>query len=93
LPPLGHQRDTAGHDLGGLHAADGLAVELDHLARRIALAGDGGHERRLARAIGADDGDGLALVDMQVDPVERLEIAVEGGKPVGRQKPHASSPR
>ena len=37
-------------------------------------------EGRLAGAVGADDGDRLALVEREVDAEQRLEVAVEGGE-------------
>ena len=39
--------------------------------------GDGADQRGLARAVGADDGDDLALGDLERDAVERLRVAVE----------------
>src|SRR6185437_5728532 len=40
-------------------------------------AEDAADERALARAIGADDGDDLARLDVERDIVERLGIAIE----------------
>ena len=40
-------------------------------------AGERANERRLAGAIGADDGDDGALLDVERDTVERLGVAVE----------------
>ena len=39
-------------------------------------AGDGAQRRRLAGAVGAEDGDDLALVDVERDPVQCLHRAV-----------------
>jgi hypothetical protein len=55
--------------------------------------GDGPHERRLARAVGADDGDGLAFVQGDIDAEQRLEIAVVGGEIVCCQKPSYLDPQ
>jgi hypothetical protein len=41
-------------------------------------AGERPHECRFARAIGADNGDGLAFVEVDIDAEQRLEI------PIGR---------
>ena len=38
--------------------------------------GDGSHRRGLAGAVGADQGDDLALGDLERDPVEGLDLAV-----------------
>jgi hypothetical protein len=71
-----------GHDLIRAHPADGLPSKRDHARDRILQhAGDGPHERRLARAVGADNGDGLAFVQGDIDAEQRLEIAVEGVSP------------
>ena len=42
------------------------------------LAADRHHQRRLAGAVGADQGDDLALVDLEVDAAERDDLAVVG---------------
>ena len=49
---------------------------------------------RLAGAVGADQRHDLARSDLEIDAVERLEIAVAGDQPVGGQKrrAHASIP-
>ena len=53
------------------------AAKHDAAARRPVHAGDGADERGLAGAVGADDGDDRALVDLERDVVERLRVAVE----------------
>ena len=40
-------------------------------------AGDGADQARLAGAVGADDGDELALLHVERDAVQRLRVAVE----------------
>ena len=57
---LRHERDTAAHDVGGVAMADRLAVEDDARGWPGEQPGDGLQERRLAGAVGADDGDRLA---------------------------------
>ena len=64
--------------------ADRLAVEHHHVGRGRQRAGNRAQERGLAGAVGADDGDGLALLDSDVDIEQRLEVAVERRKVVGR---------
>ena len=51
-------------------------------------AGDGAQKRGLAGAIGADDGDCLALLDRDVDVEQRLEVAIEGRQILGLQQRH-----
>ncbi len=46
-------------------------------------AGDGAQQRRLAGAVGADDGERLAGIETDVDAEQRLEVAVEGRQAVG----------
>ena len=46
-------------------------------ARRLVHAGDRANQRGLAGAVGADDGDDRALLDLQRNAVERLRVAVE----------------
>ena len=60
LSPLRHHGDAALHDVGRRQRADRLAVESDRVGRVREHAGDGSQQRRLAGAVGADDGDGLA---------------------------------
>ncbi len=47
-----------------------VAIEQDAPARRIVKARDEREQRAFARAGAADEGDGLARRDAQVDPVE-----------------------
>ena len=54
------------------HVADAAAVGL----RRTA---EGHQQGRLAGTVGADQGDDLALADFDVDAVQGLDLAVEGG--------------
>ena len=44
---------------------------------RFVHAGDGADERGLAGAVGADNGDDGALLDVERNAVERLGVAVE----------------
>ena len=93
-----HHGDAALHDVGRRQPADRLALETDRLARRRQHAGDGLQEGRLAGAVGADDGDGLAWLDCGRDAEQRLEVAVEGievfdGKQRHRAAPHTGEPR
>ena len=50
---------------------DVAAVEEDRAVRRLLHAGDGAQQRRLARAVRAEQGDDLALLDVEVDAEQR----------------------
>src|SRR5262245_41321236 len=45
---------------------------------RARLAADRHHQGRLAGPVGADQGDDLAFVDLEVDPAQRRDVAVIG---------------
>ncbi len=75
---LGDVRDPEPRDRVGAGAsAERTAAEDD---RPLAAdgAGDGAQRRRLAGAVGAEDGDDLALADLEADAVERLDGPVAG---------------
>ena len=64
-------------------AADRDTVESDGPSTGPEAAGQGTQQSRLARAVGAEDGDHLAGVDVEVDPEEDLDGPVPGA-----QAPH-----
>ena len=72
----------------GVRLADRPAVEMTMSGGHRQQPGDRAQERALAGAVGADDGDRLALVDLDVDVEQRLEVAIEG---VERARPQAGS--
>jgi hypothetical protein len=60
----------------GVEAGDLLAVEDDAaFARRVHEAEDV-HERRLARARGAEDGDEFALLEIQIHAVQSMDVLI-----------------
>src|SRR6185295_15984968 len=76
LPPLG---DLADAEVAGdmrLAAGNVLPLELDFPGAGLLDAGDGADERGLAGAVGADDGDDLALRHLERNVGEGLSIAV-----------------
>ena len=77
LPALGHLADAEIADAMARPAGDIGAAEQDAAARRPQHAGDGADQRGLAGAVGADDGDDRALLDVERHAVERLRVAVE----------------
>src|SRR6266498_3013460 len=77
VPPLWRLRDP---DLGDLVAGQTLdlgALEGDPPGERWDDPGDRAQGGRLARAVGADERDDLALVDGQRDALQRLDRPVE----------------
>ena len=77
---LRHQRDARLDDFVRRQVADFAAAERDRAAGQVRHdAGDDLEQGPLAGAVGAEDGDHLAAVDVQVDVVERDMLAVGGG--------------
>ena len=72
----GHLDDAERGDLVGRGVGDVAAVEDDGAAIGRDDAGDRLQERGLAGAVGAEQGDDLALVDLEVDAEEHLHVAV-----------------
>jgi hypothetical protein len=71
---------------------DRLAVEKDLARGRPLKPGDRPKERRLAAAVGADAGEGLAVLDRERDLEEGLEIAVEDVDLLQLQHAHIGVP-
>jgi hypothetical protein len=62
----------------GRQAGDIAAREHDLTVARARIAANRHHQRRFAGAIGADQRDDLAVIDVDVDTLERLDVAVIG---------------
>ena len=74
--------------------AGNIGIAENNAAARLALhAGDGADERRLAGAVGADNGDDRALFDLKRHAVERLHVAVKHIEVFDAQHHTASAPR
>ena len=77
-------RDAETHDVLGRQRVDRAAAEAD-----VALAADHGAERaqdrRLAGAVGAEQRGHAAVLDLEIEPVQRLRRAVEGLEALGLQ--------
>ena len=70
-----------GHALAGdgvaLQVVNALTHEADFAAGDVAQqAGDGAQGGGLARAVGADQGHDLAVVDFQADALQSMDLAV-----------------
>ena len=72
----GHLRHAAAGDLVGRRVGHVAAVEDDRAAARLDEAGDRLQQRRLPGAVGAEQGDDLALVDLEVDAEQHLHAVV-----------------
>ena len=88
-----HRGDAHLHALVRGHVVDGLAVEEDaapsgdEQRRQIVLS-----MRALAGPVGADAGEDLALVDLEVDVVEGLEVLVVDAGVLDLEQAHAGVP-
>ena len=72
----GQQADAHASPLLGRDVGDGLAVEAHDAAGRRAEAGDDPQDGRLAGAVGAEQGQHLALAHLEADVEEHLHLAV-----------------
>ena len=74
--PSGHHREPALHELVRGLAGDVLARVVDGARLDRQQAADALQRRRLAGAVGADEAHELALADVEVDALDRLDAAV-----------------
>src|ERR1700722_6772298 len=86
--PLRRHGNPKPHDIVRGVVTDRAAFEHDHVRRGPKRTGDSAQKRRLAGAVGADDGDRFAFVDGDVDVEQRLEVAVEGRQILSLQERH-----
>ncbi len=88
--PPGHLRDAELGGAGRVELGDVLAGEAHGATRRRGEPGDGPQHRGLAGAVGAEERDHLALVDLEVDAEQHLGLSVgdvdprDGQQRVGR---------
>ena len=73
---LGHHREAAADELERRVAGDVVAVVADRARLDRQQPADALQRRRLARAVGADQADELAVADVEVDALDRLDAAV-----------------
>ena len=79
-------RELEPRDLVGRHAGDVAAGEFNRALAGARIAADRHHQRGFAGAVGADQRDDLALVDLEIDALERHHAAVEGLHAAHRQE-------
>jgi len=75
-PSFGRLRDTQPGDVMGRLKGDVAAVERDGSGARAGPAEHRHHECGLARAVGSDQRHDLARVDIEIDALERFDIAI-----------------
>ena len=92
-PPLGRERDPAAHDRLGRELVDRLALEPHLPARDRHEADDRVQQARLARAVGAQQGDDLALLDVQRHVLHGHDGAVADDEVVDGEDVHARRPQ
>ena len=73
---LGHHRQAFLDQIPGAASLDASAQVFDVAGQDGQAAGDGFHGGGLAGAVGANQGDQLALVDFKVNTLDRLDAAV-----------------
>src|SRR5581483_10814694 len=83
----GHERHAGPGDGLGIGAGDVPAVERDRPGRRVDEAGQRLQQGRLAGAVGAEKGDDLAVLDVEVHAEKHLH------RPVGHVEPAAGNER
>ena len=84
-------REPSGDDLVGGAPGQRRAVEREGARAHRQHAGDHPQQRRLAGAVGADDGHRLAALHAKPDVPQRGEVAVAGGDAGELQQAHAST--
>ena len=65
---------------------DVAAVEQDLSGAGARLAENRHHEGRLTSAVGTDQGDDLARADVEIDPFQRLDLAIGGAQRLNCQQ-------
>ena len=91
--PSGHLAEAKIADAVTGPARNVGAAEGDSAARLRLHAGERADERRLAGAVGADNGDDRAFLDIKRHRIERLHVAVEHIEVFDAQHHSASAPR
>ena len=76
MASLGHQGDALGDDAVGAEGGDVLALEVDAAVGGLHQSGNGAQGGGFARAVGADEGDDLALGYLKGDALYGLNAAV-----------------
>ncbi len=90
-PTLGHHGDAQADDFRGGAAGDRCIPVDERLGRRGDEPGQCAQKGRFAGAVRADDGDGLAFVQLEVDAEKGLEVTVKGIEVADLQQVHSIS--
>src|SRR5262249_4921708 len=92
-PSFGHEGDSEADAIGCRDTVDALAVEPDLAADRREEPSDRLEERRLAGAVGADQGHRLAGIHVERDPLERDDAGAVGDTRVANLEQRAAVSR
>src|SRR5712691_10531899 len=87
--PIWRLRDLQVRDLMGRQPRYVVPRECDRAFARPRIAADGHHQGRFSGAVGADQRHDLAFADLDVDAVERGDLAVIGLHPAHAQERRA----
>ncbi|SAC61906.1 Uncharacterised protein [Enterobacter hormaechei] len=74
--PFRDNRHRFTHDLSRLPVGNIFAVKHNPPAGGARVAAQGAEQRGFTRAVGANQGDDFALIDVQADVMQRLDLAV-----------------
>src|SRR5690606_898087 len=80
MAALGHVDDAGPRDVVGTHGGNVLALEEDAAGLGTHEARYGLERRGLARAIGAEQRDDLTALDLEVDALDGVDLAIGGGE-------------
>ena len=86
LASLRHQHQPLADDAGSRIALDAAAEEQHAPSTGRLRPRQRAHQRRLAGAVGAEHGDQLALLDLEIDVADHVERAVAGTEPLGGEQ-------
>jgi len=75
---LDHVREPGAHRCARAGIAHVSPAERHRAGGRRQQAGDGAQQRRLARAVGAEECDDLGTTDTEIDTVQHADLAVAG---------------
>ena len=77
---FGHHGNALLDNIRRMGGADPVVLECDRVRPVGQDTGDGAHQGGLAGPVCADDRHRLAFLEPDIDPEQRLEIAVVGGQ-------------
>src|SRR3972149_10349621 len=93
--PLWRLHNAEPRDFMGRERSDVAALEEDAALVHARASEDRHHQRRLAGAVAADQGDDLALMNIEIDPMQDRKDALAGGnrRPFRERRGHRPTSR